>query len=239
MTDPAQANKGNNLLLIPIIGALVTVILILIVVLSLGGNSSFGITESSSAKQELEQRVERSFTQGFSVPESQVTVSLGDEEPLEQYKSLRAKSVLVIVQLNGEESKSLLSSLTGLQKEWLSTGGDVVKLGASFDVPLLGKTGVGANQVVSAQEGKLVLTPDAFYLSGLKASLQDILKIPVLGDWIKDFSTAQTYCVADRAPAGFTLQNAKLSGEKITFTFQAKEQSLAVEDLQSFGTCES
>lgn len=209
---------------------------LLILTFSLMGNSR-PLTDSQAAKAELTSRVEKVFSQRFSIPTDSIIVDLGTEDPAVQLRDQRASTVSVSVAPNGDEAAALLAEIAGLQKNWVTVSGGYARIGAGFDVPFMGNVNVGVTQTVSASDGAVTLAPEGFYLSGLKVPASQLTEIPVVGEWVKQFTTAQSHCIVDRVPNGFDLTQMTVNGSTLAMDFTGENVSLALAELQKKDTC--
>lgn len=239
--DPAQAPAAKGFKFDPRVlslglGAISILIPLLVLAFNLVGNSR-PLTDSQAAKEELTSRVEKVFSQRFSIPTDSIIVDLGTEDPAVQLKEQKASTVSVSVAPNGDQAAALLAEIAGLQKNWVTVSGGYARIGAGFDVPFMGNVNVGVTQTVSTSDGAVALAPEGFYLSGLKVPASQLTEIPVVGEWVKQFTTAQRHCIVDRVPNGFELTQMTVNGSTLAMDFAGEDVSLALAELQKKNPC--
>lgn len=236
--DPAPKSSGN---LRPwLLGGAAFLGIFLLMAIGIGLMSAMSgtpLTDSQAAKSELTKRIEKVFAQRFSVTTDAIIVDLGSEDPARQLAEQKAKAVTVVVTANGEHAAAIIAEVAGLQRSWVTVSGGFARLGAGFDVPLMGKLDVGVTQAIQANGDSVTLTPEGFYLSGLKVPASELLGIPLVGDWIKQFTVSQDHCIVERVPNGFELTQTTINGATLEMTFTGEDVNLSLAKLQKTGSC--
>lgn len=164
-------------------------------------------------------------------------MDLGSEDPVAQLESKNAEKVTVVLSAKADEASAIIAEVAGLQKQWVTVNGGYARIGAGFDVPFMGNLNVGVTQKVSSSDGAVSLAPEGFYMSGLKVPASELVGIPMVGDWVKQFTTTQNHCIVDRVPAGFELTQRTVNGSALEMTFTGENVSLDLAELQKTGNC--
>jgi hypothetical protein len=138
------------------------------------------------------------------------------------------------VRLDPDQLRALLAQIPDFPADTVGTAAPDVTLSTEFSVFGI-SIPVGISATPGAADGDLTLTPTAFDLGGNRVDA-DTLRGQLGG--VAD-RAVQTWrlCIADRLPAGLTLDGVSVQGEDVVATFAIDGRLLNDPALQQNGTC--
>lgn len=138
------------------------------------------------------------------------------------------------VRLDPAQLRALLSQIPDFPADTVGTAAPDLTLStefAVFGIPIP----VGISATPGAADGDLTLTPSSFELGGNRVDA-DTLR-GQLGGVADGALRTWSLCVADRLPAGLTLDSVTVQGEDLVATFAVDGGLLVDPALQQNGTC--
>ncbi|WP_434812308.1 LmeA family phospholipid-binding protein [Microbacterium sp. bgisy189] len=136
--------------------------------------------------------------------------------------------------LDQAQLRSLLAQVDGIPVETVTIDDDRVGMLAELDL-FLTTIEVGVTLETEVEQGDLVLSPDTLTVAGAELSAGALLEQfgpvaeSILGSW--------TICLADRLPAGLTLEAVTVENDHIVADVDIDGAIIVDEALQQPGTC--
>ncbi|MCT2086383.1 DUF2993 domain-containing protein [Microbacterium enclense] len=138
------------------------------------------------------------------------------------------------VRLAPDQLRALLAQIPDFPADTVDTAAPDVTLSTEFSVFGI-SIPVGISATPGAADGDLTLTPTAFDLGGNRVDA-DTLRGQLGGVTDRAVQTWRL-CIADRLPAGLTLDGVSVQGEDVVATFAIDGRLLNDPALQQNGTC--
>lgn len=189
-----------------------------------------------AARAEATQRVQQEVANRLGIEPSDVTVDLGEAPILPQLERRLIDEATIVVRLPADRAVPLIADSIGLDRNSLALGDGTLRLQLEIDA-VITKLSLGIGFAVSAADGDLLFAPAEFVLAGNPIPLQDLLKTPVIGDWVAPLVEQRTFCVANLLPASLELADVQVTPKQLELTVTGEDIPLDEAALSTTGTC--
>ena len=138
------------------------------------------------------------------------------------------------VRLDPDQLRALLSQIPDFPADTVDTAAPDLTLSTElsvFGIPIP----VGISATPGAADGDLTLTPTAFDLGGNRVDADTVRG--QFGGVADGILQTRSLCIADRLPAGLTLDTVTVQGRDVVATFAVDGRLLNDPNLQQNGTC--